>query len=233
MPLHRYGHSEFSDNIVVSPPPSIPQPSITIPFNKLIFRPLNLFTTYDISSLLLGQATTIQRDVDIYASAVIRSAVWDLPTRGGIDLVAIGIERAREHGCWNYANARQRFGLPVPASFNEISPEDPALAERIRLAYDGKMELVDAHAAGLAEAHVDGGNLGALFYASIVEQFERLRDGDPFYFEAKEARFDQEELQGLRKTGIRDLLLANSFGLESGDVPLNLWQGGVWKVLGR
>lgn len=39
---------------------------------------------------------------------------------------------------------------------------------------------IDPFAAGMAEDHVPGSDLGILFHTILVEQFERLRDGDRF-----------------------------------------------------
>jgi hypothetical protein len=42
---------------------------------------------------------------------------------------------------------------------------------------------VDAWVGGLSEDHVPGAVVGELVFAVLTDQFERLRDGDRFYYE--------------------------------------------------
>ncbi|KAI9020324.1 heme peroxidase [Hyaloraphidium curvatum] len=222
MATMRYGHSEVGDSVRIVPPRTSPHPELSVPFVQPAFRPLSLLETYDIGAPLLGAAVTVQRDVDIYYSDSLRSKVWDHPNRGGRDEAAIDIERGRDCGCGNYLNARRALGLPVPAAFAEVA-EDPALAERMAEAYGGRLELLDALVGAYAEPKVNGGNLGATFFESLVRQFARLRDGDRFYYLADEAGFTDLERAEIGNVTLRKLVLLNSPGLAEVDVPRDLW----------
>lgn len=58
--------------------------------------------------------------------------------------------------------------------------------ERLRDAYNGSLDRIDAYPAGLLEATPD--SIGPLFTAVILDQFMRIRDADRFWFENLENR---------------------------------------------
>lgn len=225
----RYGHSEMTDTITLAGTPVNPSWK-QIMLRQPMFLPLQMAKQYDITSILMGAATSVQRDVDIYYSESIRTYVWDLPNRGGRDQASLDIARARDMGCWNYLNAKIELGLwngtaeqLIARGFAGIT-SDPALQKRMEQAYGGRIELVDALVGGLAEDHVNGGNLGPLFFTSAVKQFENLRDGDRFWYQNKEVTgFTDAELAEIRNTSLRTILLRNT-NLDPLLVPMNLWQ---------
>ena len=47
----------------------------------------------------------------------------------------------------------------------------------------GSIDVLDGFVGGLCERHIPGGSVGRLFATIITEQFTRLRDGDPFWYE--------------------------------------------------
>lgn len=59
---------------------------------------------------------------------------------------------------------------------------DNALAKAFADVYDDVGD-VDLWIGGLAEVHVGGGLVGETFRAIIIDQFNRTRDGDRFFFE--------------------------------------------------
>ena len=108
--------------------------------------------------------------------------------RFGKDLFAINIARGRDHGIPSYAQFYEKFGPKTdfdrsmkcwqtrPKSFNSqfwdilkntyICPKD-----------------IDLFVGGLLEAKTnDQGVLGSIFGWIVAEQFQRLRDGDRFFF---------------------------------------------------
>ncbi len=57
------------------------------------------------------------------------------------------------------------------------------LLKKMMDVYDNKLEDVDVWAGGLLETTPEGP--GSLFTTIIKDQFERIRDGDRFWFENK------------------------------------------------
>jgi hypothetical protein len=61
---------------------------------------------------------------------------------------------------------------------------------------------VDAYVGGLAEPHYGSAHVGQLFYASIFDQFRRLRDGDWYHLKnADNGLFDAQEIAEIERTG--------------------------------
>jgi peroxidase len=60
----------------------------------------------------------------------------------------------------------------------------------------------------LAEDHVNGGLVGELFSTVIIDQFARLRDGDPFWSEG--GALPQDEIDALWSTTLSDVIERNT-----------------------
>ena len=105
-----------------------------------------------------------------------------LPEAGvGHDLVALNIQRGRDHGIPRYNALRVGMGLQPVTSINEIS-NNPTVRLALETAYDNNVDMIDAWIGGLAEDHVQGGMVGELFATIIKDQFQRLMVSDPFFY---------------------------------------------------
>jgi hypothetical protein len=98
-----------------------------------------------------------------------------------MDLAAMNIQRGRDHGLPSYNRVRQDIGLEPATDFNDIS-SDPTVQQYLRAVYD-TVDDIDIWVGGLAEEHVPGGLLGETFFSILKDQFERLRDGDRFWYQ--------------------------------------------------
>ncbi|MCB9872477.1 MAG: peroxiredoxin [Planctomycetes bacterium] len=137
---------------------------------------------HGIAPILRGLAHQPAEEVDVAVVDEVRNFLFGgVPGTGGFDLAALNIQRGRDHGLPSYVEACRQLGRPVPRSFAEIT-RDPSLQRRLRDAY-GTIDKVDLWVGGLAEDHVDGAMVGGLFHRILVDQFERLRDGDRFFYE--------------------------------------------------
>ena len=103
------------------------------------------------------------------------------PGAGGLDLAALNIQRGRDHGIADYNSLRAAYGLPKVTSFAQIT-SDATVQSELKATY-GSVNNIDAWVGGLAEDHVKGGSMGALFTRIIADQFARLRDGDRFWYQ--------------------------------------------------
>ena len=110
-----------------------------------------------------------------------RNFLFGPPGAGGLDLASLNIQRGRDHGLPDYNTARIDMGLAPVTHFGEITG-DQQLAARLRLLY-GDVDRVDPWIGGLAETPVPGSLLGELFHTVLVDQFERLRDGDRYWYQ--------------------------------------------------
>lgn len=155
-----------------------------------------------IDPFLLGMATQSVPGVTATALDVDRNELFGPPGSGGIDLVSVDIERGRDLGLPTYNQARQLYGLPVVTSFAQIT-SDPTLQASLQKAY-GSVNDIDVLVGGLAEDHAAGAMVGPLFQKIIADQFERLRDGDRFWYE--NGQFTAAELAQINQTTLADII---------------------------
>lgn len=140
------------------------------------FNP-KLFETVGIEKWLLGAIHAPAMTVDLQHADSIRDFLFHPERRGVLDLVALNIQRGRDHALPTYLEARRLCDLSV--GFDDIPKES---RDRILAVY-GSGDRVDVFIGGLAEQKVKGSLLGALFHKIVQEQFRRLRDGDRFFYE--------------------------------------------------
>ena len=122
-----------------------------------------------------------------------------------MDLAALNIQRARDHGLADYNTTRAAYGLPKVTSFAQIT-SDPALQAKLQQLY-GSVDKIDLWVGLLAEDHLKGSSVGATLKAIIADQFSRLRSGDRFWYENT---FAGSDLAKLRATRLSDLIERNT-----------------------
>lgn len=134
----------------------------------------------------------------------------------GFSLPERNILRGRDHGLESYINVRaDMVGDIDPADYAgstdfSIITSNPTLQAELAEVY-GTVDKVDLFVGGLAEDYVDGATVGATFQAILVDQFEQMRDGDPYYYENRE--FAPEIQQEIEATSLSDVLM-RSGGVE-------------------
>jgi len=86
---------------------------------------------------------------------------------------------------------------------------DQAIQSALAEAYPGGVGTIDLFEGGLAEHHVPGSDVGPTFHMIMVDQFERLRDGDRFFY--LNQSFNTEEMN-LLQTGntLAEVITANT-----------------------
>ncbi|CAG8586024.1 12445_t:CDS:10 [Funneliformis caledonium] len=210
---YRYGHSEVSNFYDIVNYQG--KPLATLPLNDL--QVPGLLKTFGIPSIALSMALQRQEEVDIYYSDFMRSVTYRAVEQ--LDIASCDIVRSRDHGIPLYNDARVAFGLPKKTSWADIS-SDPDVQKRLEDTY-GSVDRIEALMGGLAEDHINGGNLGELFYKSFSEQWIKIRDSDRFWFENKDAGFSKEDIAKIQNTTLLTILMRNS--PKSSLYPQNLW----------
>ncbi len=165
-----------------------------------------------VEPMLRGMAMQEQPANDVYYGENLRNQLFGHPGAGGMDLCAIDIQRGRDHGVPDYGAIREAFGLTEISNFSQIT-SDSVVAENLALAYGNENPgHIDPLIGMLAEDHLPDSALGETMDVLIRDQFTRLRDGDPFYYE------NDPELDGieanLSATRLSHIMLRNT-GIES------------------
>lgn len=101
----------------------------------------------------------------------------------GLDLVALNLQRAREHGIRPYVDYfRFCTGIDL-TSFDALKQYmDSASVEKYKILYKDVRD-VDLFSAGISEFPVPGGIVGPTFSCILGHMFQRLKYGDRFYYE--------------------------------------------------
>src|SRR5262249_25449522 len=118
--------------------------------------------------------------VDLMAVDSVRNLLFGNGQFGGQDLMARDVQRARDHGIGSYNDLRIAYGLAPVTSFAEIT-SDAQVQQKLQQVY-GNVNNIDPFEGGLAEDHVAGSDMGPLFTRILADQFQRLRDGDRFFY---------------------------------------------------
>jgi hypothetical protein len=122
-------------------------------------------------------------------------------------LDAFDIQRARDHGLPDYNTLREAYGLPRATSLAGIT-SDLAAQGAIAAMYPN-INTIDPLVGALAEDHLPGASVGPLVAAAYRVQFDRLRDGDRFWYES-DPDFSAEEAAELRQTRLADVIRRNT-----------------------
>jgi len=152
-------------------------------------------------------AAQVQQELDCKVIDDVRNFLFGLPGQGGLDLAAININRGRERGLGDFNSIREDIGLPRLQSISELTSnaEDVALLQDLY----GSVDEIDSWVGMLAEDHMPDAMFGNTIMAIMVDQFQRLRDGDKFYYLNDPALSEAEKLE-ITNTTFRDVIMRNS-----------------------
>ncbi|MGD9633233.1 MAG: peroxidase family protein [Pirellulales bacterium] len=156
-------------------------------------------------SIMKYLASTTAQEVDTQIVDSLRNFLFGQPGQGGFDLASLNIQRGRDHGLADYNTVREAYGLPRVTNFAEIT-SDPELQKTLAELY-GTVDNIDLWVGGLAEDHLPGASVGETISAVVADQFERLRDGDRFWYQKI---FSGRQLQAIESTSLADIIRRNS-----------------------
>ncbi|MDE0497272.1 MAG: peroxidase family protein [Acidimicrobiaceae bacterium] len=210
---YRVGHTLLSSNLHLLDDDG---ESSHVGLREAFFRPA-FYDDHDIAEVLRGFAAQQAQNVDALVIDDVRNFLMRGPGGPAFDLVALNIQRGRDHGLSDFNTVREAYGLDPVASFADIS-SDAGVQQALTDAY-GNVDDLDLWPAALAEDHADGASVGTTLQAVIGEQFRRLRDGDRFWFE-NDPFFvaNTDLLDDVRDTTLADIIRRNtSVGSELSD----------------
>lgn len=195
--------------------------------SSAFFNPKS-FIEDGMDGLFCGMIRTRAAEIDNGVVSELRDLLTSSSSPIKLDLVALNIQRGRDHGIPQYNSLRKAFLLPPVTRFSQIT-RDKVRQRRLQRMY-GSVDKIDAWIGGVCEDHAHG-SLGHLFARIWYDQFTRLRDGDRHYFE-RPGVFNQYQIRkiptlnrligsrrGLGKV-MRHLIILNT-GLNSNEVQRN------------
>ncbi|KAJ3411720.1 Dual oxidase 1 [Chytridiales sp. JEL 0842] len=186
---------------------------------------------YGLGEIFMGMASQVgEREDNIIAEDLLGFVFGPLEFSRR-DLMAINIQRGRDHGLPDYNTARHHMGLQRFTDFTQITGDwdtNKTYARRMAELYNNDINNVDVWVGGLLET--SNGNPGELFTAVLIDQFARIRDGDRFWYANNvSGPFTDEEILEIdsEANSFRNILLRNN-----PDIPdaRNGLQEDVWHV---
>jgi hypothetical protein len=201
---YRFGHSMLSPNMKI-----INDNNTTyFPLKNTFFNP-GWIRQNGIDGILLGASKQVMQEIDHRIVDAVRNFLFESPTATMMhDLVALNIQRGRDHQLPSYNEMRAAYGLPIKQKWNDIT-SDATLINRLTTLYGETPDNLDPWLGGLLEKHVNGCAVGELIKTVLTEQFTRLRDCDQFYFENDNALSNSTK-NSIRLTKLSDVINRNT-----------------------
>ena len=132
---------------------------------------------------------------------------------GGLDLVAINIQRGRDHGLPGYNAYREICTGQRATEWSDLrSSILPAHIEQLRRTYRS-IDDIDLFVGGFLEAQHEDSLVGPVFKCIIGDQFARLKKGDRFFYDLgvePDLSFSAAQLAEIRKASLARLICDNS-----------------------
>lgn len=227
----RIGHTMVSNEI---PRRGASGPLSPARMPDIFFRPASTFSSSEVDNIIRGTANAVAQEVDEMVVDALRNGLFEaVPSEEGFDLIALNIQRGRDHALPKFNEIRELFGIPKARRFEEIS-SNPRVAEKLARAYRNNVDDVEAFPGLLAEDHAGGAGMGKTMLAVWDTEFRRLRDGDQFFFARTNVLPNiirvnlASYVQRLETRGgitFRDIILRNS-----GVTNMQLPSGNIFKV---
>jgi len=165
-----------------------------------------------LEDMLEGLISQMPQTTDAFFSTEITNHLFQKNQRRenfGLDLLAINIQRGRDHGLPGY-NAFRKFCGMSPLSDWSRKPSELTREYWLKLkdVYN-KVDDIDLMVGGVAEKNVRGGAVGPTFACIIGEQFRRLKYGDRYFYTHVQDNFFAKGLSPVAKSYVLDRTLGD------------------------
>ncbi|PVD24185.1 hypothetical protein C0Q70_14655 [Pomacea canaliculata] len=177
-----------------------------IPLRQLFNKPDIIFEDFKgvLLSLVSPLFTNGARAFDRFFTEEITGHLFEprtqppAPARSrGLDLIALNLQRGRDHGLPSYNNYREICGLKKLTSFSQFVPS--AVGLKLATVYDN-VDDIDLFTGLMSEKPLAGGLVGPTLGCLLGIQFHSLKFGDRFYFEtvSELEGFTNDQLRAIR-----------------------------------
>jgi len=200
---YRVGHTMVTDDIELLDANGNPMAdSVSL---RDAFFDTSIVSENGIEPILKYLASDRSNEIDLKVIDDLRNFLFGPPGSGGFDLASLNIQRGRDHGLADYNSVRAAYGLPKVTSFDQIT-SNKEVQSALKSLY-GNVNNIDLWVGGLAENHIKGSSMGATFTKIVADQFQRLRDGDRFWYQNV---FSGRDLAQLNQLHLSDIIRQNS-----------------------
>ncbi|XP_040357587.1 peroxidase [Ixodes scapularis] len=180
----------------------------------------------DMDNVVRGLLRQSSQDYDSFVTIGVSQHLYRLRNESyGLDLIALNLQRGREHGLRPYIDYLTYCTGHVVNSFDDLLRYIPAKVVNQYISLYEDVTDIDLFTGGVSETSVPGGLVGPTFACILGETFNKLKFGDRFYYEheGQAGSFAPEQLQQIRKTSLSQILCDNSYSLRT--IQLNAMLG--------
>ncbi|XP_030832129.1 dual oxidase 1 isoform X2 [Strongylocentrotus purpuratus] len=182
------------------------------------WNPQHSVREHDIEEFLLGMASQVTEREDNIITEDLQRRVFGPLEFSRRDLMALNIQRGRDHGLPDYNTARVSLGMDRRETFESINNASAHadgvetfiksdVLDNLARVYENDIDKVDIWAGGLLETTSNGP--GELFRFIILDQFVRSRDADRFWFENNvSGQFTNDQIDFIKKVKLWDIIVA-------------------------
>merc|ERR1712098_658185 len=132
---------------------------------------------------------------------------------GGLDLVAVNIQRGRDHGLPGYNKYKEICTGEKAKDFNDLRKVmDAKHIEQLKSVYR-HVDDIDLYVGGFLEAAHEDSILGPVFKCIIGDQFARIKKGDRFFYDLgvdQNIAFTEQQLNQVRRTSMARVICDNT-----------------------
>ncbi|KAL3199555.1 hypothetical protein MRX96_001320, partial [Rhipicephalus microplus] len=208
---YRYGHTLVQGNIeLINEDGSVHK---RIPLATQFFNPAEIYAPGNLDRFYRGLISQPAQTYDRFVTEQLTNHLYEPLGQGfGMDLVALNIQRGRDHGIPSYNDWREYCGMARITDFSQLAdimtPESAQAFGRVYKYPDD----IDLFPAGVNERSVPGGTLGPTFACIVAEQFRRMKNGDRFWYEngGLESSFNEVQVEQIRKASLARIICDNT-----------------------
>jgi len=212
----RFGHSMVPSSFSSK---SRSRSETVLQMSEQFFKPATLKSKGFVDGLLRGMAEQGSQLWDSSFVEDLRNHMFESSKgRGGLDLVAVNIQRGRDHGLPGYNKYKEICTGEKAGDFNDLRKVmDASTIEKLKSVYR-HVDDIDLYVGGFLETAHGDSILGPVFKCIIGDQFARLKKGDRFFYDLNvdsNIAFSLQQLDEVRKTSLARIICDNTDELDS------------------
>lgn len=207
----RFGHSLIPDIIRVYNTVGRGDVNPTFGLRQAFNKPQLLRLSGMMDGLIAGLTRDNTEQFDSGFVSDVTNHLFD-GDRNGMDLVALNLQRGREHGIAGYTRYREICGLSRATSFSALSREMSLQRTQELASIYNNVEDIDLFMGLVSERPIAGSMVGPTTLCIVGDQFARLKKGDRYFYEngGQEGSLSQAQLTQIRTASMSRILCDNS-----------------------
>lgn len=205
----RFGHSLIRENL--DRYNRLNSVTGNVNLSSIIFDSTEAYSNGGIESIFFGLLSQPTSKFDISIVNTLQNHLFQIADSDALDLPALNINRARDHGVPGYTKYRQLCGGRRITNFNQLSNVmSTDNINKLRNVYSS-VDDIDLFVGGLLENPLDNAVVGSTVACIIEKQFSDLKLGDRFYYEngPSSTAFRPDQLTEIRKSSISGMICNN------------------------